>query len=444
MKLSLSSIAAVVGGKLNSHADGNREVTGFFTDSRVTDKEKLFLGLTGEKTDGNSFVPSVVESGCAAMTDAEYNSDLQGDVITVADVRKALLALAEHYRENTVKDIPFVGITGSVGKTTTKDMVALALSSAKEVRKTIGNANSQLGLPQTVLSVEPSDDIAVVELGMSYFGEMERIAVCAKPDISVITNIGHSHIENLGSRKNIRNEKIKITAFSKKGSIVLLNGDEPLLREINLPDREIYFMSETDKTASSYAENVVIDESGLSFTAVIFGEKADVKLNVLGRHYIMNTLFALSVCKLSGVDVKNAANLLQSYKSDGKRQFIFEKNGMKIISDCYNASPESMAAALSVLKTYKTRRVAVLGDMLELGETSPELHKNVGSLVSSSADVLITYGELSKNIALGCDLTEKYSFTDMCELKKFLSSYLKEGDTVLFKASNGMHLGEAI
>ncbi len=246
MLMSLASIASAINGKLSVGANGIREVDGFYTDSRNATEDKLFLALRGERVDGNSFVPALVSKGCAVMTDDEYNLSLNGDVIYVDDVRSALQRLARYYRETVIASVPVVGITGSVGKTTTKDMVALALSAKLNVHKTQGNFNSQVGLPQTVLATSENVDCAVVELGMSMKGEMERIAKCAMPDISIITNVGYSHIENLGTREAIRDEKLKIAEFSKKNAILILNGDEPLLRDLELTDRQQYFVSVND------------------------------------------------------------------------------------------------------------------------------------------------------------------------------------------------------
>ncbi len=446
MNLTLEYISNVCGGKLSPSADKNRIVRAFYTDSRSPAEDKLFLALRGERVDGNAFVPSLLEKGFCAMTDRVENLSLKGDCILVDDVRTSLQMLAKHYRENELKSIPFVGITGSVGKTTTKDMVALALSSSLSVHKTAGNFNSQIGLPQTVLACPRDSECAVVELGMSMPGEMERISRCAKPDISIVTNIGHSHIEYLGSREAIRDEKLKIALFSDDNSCLLLNGDEPLLRTVDCGTKKVYYVSVEDSACDCYAENIKESLSQLSFDAVIFGNKYNVKLDVCGKHFVINSLFALATAHLLRIDVKKAAASLSEYKSDGRRQYVYESNGHTVISDCYNASPESMNAALSVLKVSKGRRIAVLGDMLELGPETVNLHKLVGGYTLSSVDVLVTYGELAKYIAEGSDVNEKYVFEidEREELKAFLTQLVRENDTVLYKASNGMNLGQLI
>ena len=446
MKMTLSYIASVVDGELTKSANCNRTVEGFYTDSRVPSYEKIFLALQGERVDGNSFASALMKNGYAVMTDRKENLSLEGDAIYVHDVRSALQCLAKHYRENDISGIPTIGITGSVGKTTTKDMVACALSSAFKVHKTQGNFNSQVGLPQTVLATDPDVDCAVVELGMSLKGEMERISACAQPDISVVTNIGYSHIENLGTREAIRDEKLKISAFSKNGSILLLNGDEPLLRDVEYENRKIYYVSVENPHCDCYATNIIETKYGVSFDACVFGKEVLVELGVSGRHFVLNALFALAVCDLLGIDVLIAAKSLAMYESDGKRQHIYDKDGHVVISDCYNASPESMKAALSVLASYEQRRIAVLGDMLELGSESENLHQLVGDYTNYCADVLVTYGLHSRSINSASRIAEKYHFNmdEKDKLFGFLKSFVKKNDVVLYKASNGIKLSEII
>ncbi len=446
MNFELEYIAKVCGGRLSETTDGKRRVTGFYSDSRTPEADKLFLALRGERVDGNNFVAPLLENGFCALTDREDNISLVGDCIYVPDVRTALQQLAAHYRNTVLNYTQIIGITGSVGKTTTKDMVAVALSAERTVHKTLGNSNSQIGLPQTILATPESVDCAVVELGMSMPGEMIKIAECARPAFSIITNIGYSHIENLGTREAIRDEKLKISAFSGHYSYLILNGDEPLLRDYKYENNETFFVSFDDSTCKGYAKNVIETSNGVSFTAVIAGKEVSVSLNVKGKHFVMNSLFALAAAYLLDVDLQKAAIALSSYQSDGKRQFIYESEGHTVISDCYNASPESMKASLSVLSSYKGRRIAVLGDMLELGSETVELHKLVGTYTSSAADVLVTYGDLAKYIAEVSDVKEKYSFSieEREELKSFLARLVKEKDTVLYKASNGMNLGQLI
>jgi UDP-N-acetylmuramoyl-tripeptide--D-alanyl-D-alanine ligase len=241
---------------------------------------------------------------------------------------------------------------------------------------------------------------------------------------------------------------LKIAKFSKSGAVLLLNGDEPLLRNIDFGDKKIYYISCDDSQNNDcFAKSVSETENGVKFIASVFGREVNVFVPARGKHFVMNSLFALATASLLGCDLEKCANALSNYESDGRRQHIFEKDGHTVISDCYNASPESMRAALSVLSSYKKgRRVAVLGDMLELGKDTVLLHEQLAESVRDSADVLVTYGELSKNIALASNMRDVYSFAkdERDELKKFLELFLKKDDTVLYKASNGMKLSEVI
>ena len=445
MKKELFKISNDCLGILHPDSDRCRMTDGIYTDSRQFDSKKLFAAIRGETVDGNSFAQNISERGGCALIDRE--ECFFKNCILVPDVREALRRLASVYRTNELKNVKTVGITGSVGKTTTKDMVALAVSSSLKVHKTKGNANSQIGLPITVLDTDEDDDVSVLELGMSYKGEMDRIAKIAMPDISVITNIGHSHIENLGSREAIRDEKVKICAYSEKGSYLILNGDEPLLREISAKDRKIIYVSLNDHSADCFASDIKNSENGVSFTANAFSQKIKIELSVIGKHFILNSLFALAVCHILGIDLQKAAEALSGYTSDGKRQYVYDIDGHKVISDCYNASPESMEAAISVLSDISSdRKIAVLGDMLELGENSPMYHREVGKYLRGKADVLITYGKLAKEYKTLSDIKETYSFDEGCldELKEFLKSFVRSGDAVLYKASNGMKLFNAI
>ncbi len=442
----LRTIAHICGGTLAPGANGARPVCGFYTDSRAAEKDKIFLAIKGEHADGNSFVRPLAEAGHAAIVSEPYAAEY-GDVILVPDVRAALLTLAKHYRTEVITGVKVVGVTGSVGKTTTKEMIALALSATKSVFKTPGNANSLLGLPISLLSVPEDAQVAVLEMGINQPGEMERLSSAAMPDISVVTNIGHSHIEFFVTREAICEEKLRIASHSAPGSKILLCLDEPLLAgRACVYGAETVTVSAYFPSAYAYATDVNDTSGGLSFTAHVGGAEYPVSLSVSGHHFLLNALDALAVCALAGADVAAGAKALSGYKSDGKRQYVYEHDGHTVIADCYNASPESVSAALSVLAKAKGRRIAVLGDMLELGASACELHRAVGREVTGNADVLITYGTLARHIAETAQVRDIYSFSqeERAELSAFLASFVVRGDTVLYKASNGMHLSELI
>ena len=274
---------------------------------------------------------------------------------------------------------------------------------------------------------------------------MERISRVAKPDISIITNIGHSHIENLGSREAIRDEKLKIAAFSPAGSVLLLNGDEPLLADVKADGKKIFYVSANDLTKDCFAKDVTAGEGKLRFTACVFGKEQKVELNVFGAHYVLNALFALAAASLLGVDLASASAALGGFRSDGKRQYIYGTDGHTVISDCYNSAPESLRASLSVLAMMKGRRIAVLGDMLELGDRSPEYHAALGDSIASSADLLVTYGELARHFGDNAGVpTVSFAKDEREELVSYLKDLVRPGDILLYKASNGMKLFDCI
>lgn len=445
MKKTLGYIATACGGILHPDSNPDRIVVGTYSDSRAVEVSKLFLAFKGASVDGNAFVPDVLaKGGCALIDREEY---YEKDTVLVSDVRTALQRMARLYRDTELLAVPTVGITGSVGKTSTKDIVAHALSTFLRVHKTPANANSQVGLPQTVLDADSNDEVCVLELGMSMKGEMDRIAAVAHPDISVITNIGHSHIENLGSREAIRDEKISICSHSVRGSVLLVNGDEPLLQGLELDGITVYSVCTDSEQGDCYAKNITNSENGVCFDAVVFDGVYRVELGVIGKHYVSNALFALAVTHLLGGDVQKAAAHLIDYRNDEKRLKIYHKNGYTVVSDCYNAAPESMEAAINVLDSLGAKRkIAVLGDMLELGEHSKSLHTSVGGMLIGKCDLLITYGEQAVWYAEGAKSVETVSFgvDDIELLKDYLENHLREGDAVLYKASNGMRLYRAI
>jgi len=450
LELSIGEIAAAVNGKITENTDKNKKITSIFTDSREADKHQggMFAALKGERVDAHQFVGEVIGKGCFALIeDDRYFTD---NVVLVDDTVAALQSLAMWYRKEKLRATRVIAVTGSVGKTSTKDMIALAVGAGLKTAKTVGNRNSQIGLPITILETAPDTEAAVFELGMSEFGEMARLSRVAVPDIAVITNIGYSHIENLGSRENICAEKLTIADCLAPDGVLVLNGDEPLLRMPNkYAQKKIYCsVKEANNRGNCFAYDIKEKNGRLYFMAEIMGETVDVELPALGLHNVFNALFALTCAALCGVDLEKAAQALLSFETSGLRQKIYEKDGYTVIADCYNASPESMAAALSVLKEYKGRKIAVLGDMLELGTFAEELHEKVGEdVVKSGADILITFGTLAKIIARPVrGKAEIYAFEEG-EFEKaanLLRLILLPGDTVLFKASNRMQLQRII
>ena len=415
--------------------------SGARADSRVVEAGQLFVALMGAR-DGHDFIPMALEKGAAA---ALGQRQIPGVPMIVAENSlRALGDIARGYRAAEAAGVRVVGVTGSVGKTTTKEMIACALSSTLSTQKTEKNFNNDIGLPMTVLDLRPETEAAVIEMGMNHFGEISYLTRIARPDVAVITNIGTMHIENLGSREGICRAKLEILEGLSVDGTLILNGDEPLLRNAVTGRRTLFFGLDTacDLTAEDITED---PETGIRFTAVGLGQRIPVELAALGRHYVYNTLAALLAAHCMGVPMESAAGALRGFTNTGNRQRIYPKNGYTVIADCYNAGPESMAAALSILakKAGAGRRIAVLGDMLELGAFGPAAHTRVGELAAGSADLVLTYGPLSLLTAEAAGAKGRH-FDTHADLLEALRSEARPGDVLLFKGSHGMHMEKVL
>ena len=414
-------------------------------DSKSIRGGELFVPLIGERVDAHRFIGQAFQAGAAAVLTSEH--DVMEDEhpwIRVGDTQKALQAIGSYYRNRLT--LPLVGITGSVGKTTTREMVACALSAGKKVYKTPGNKNSQVGVPLTLSEITSEDEIGVLELGMSMPGELTVIARIARVDMALITNVGVTHIEQLGSRENIYREKLTIQDGLKEGGVLLLNGDDPLLRNTRARDgcRTVYFG--TGDHCDYRAEDIHLQKGCPEFTAVCGEKRVPVRLQVMGRHQISNAMAALAVADLYGIPMEGAAVKLGEYQGFEGRQQVYRRNGVTLIDDSYNASPVSMLAALQVLETMEPakRRIAVLADMKELGPEAACYHREIGEwLKSHPVDVLLTLGELSREIE-SPNTCLHFEAGDLDGLYRKLTELLRPGDCVLLKGSNSMKLGEVV
>lgn len=415
------------------------------TDTRKIEEGCLFIAIKGENFDGHDFAAKAIESGAGAVI-CEKDCLLGEKQILVESTRQALLDLAGYYR--SLFNIPVIGITGSVGKTTTKEMVHCVMSVKYNTLKNEGNLNNEIGVPLTLFRLEESHEAAVIEMGMSGFGEISRMTAAVRPDVAIISNIGVSHIENLGSREGILKAKLEILEGMKADAPLILNGDDDMLStfEGERPVRRYGFNGiGFDFTATETR----IREDNVSFTACYGEKKTAVNLPFPGKHNVYNALAAASAGEIFGIDPVDAFEALKGYVPSGMRQRINKKCGITFIEDCYNASPDSQAAALAVLGGMGAQRsIAVIGDMLELGAVSEESHYGVGKKVAeNNVDMLFTYGERAFATAKGATdsgVAFVKSFTDKAELSKELINTLREGDAVLFKASRGMKLEEVI
>jgi len=413
------------------------------TDSRVIDENTLFVALKGERFDANDFVEDVLNKGAKAVVCSRYNGE-SDRVILVEDTGRALLQIAKGYRSKF--NIPFVALTGSVGKTTTKGMVHAVLSEKYNTLKTQGNLNNEIGVPKTLFCLENSHEAAVIEMGMNHFNEISRLTEVVKPDIGIITNVGTAHIENLGSREGILKAKCEITEGMKKGSPLIINGDNDMLSTINTNDFEVVRFGIDSENLYMKAENIKFLPDGSEFTAVCENESVKAFVPAVGIHNVYNALCAMCVGKKMGFTLTEAASALKNFAPEGMRQNVREVKSYTFIEDCYNANPDSMKASLVTLNTIKKNRsIAVLGDMLELGDYSNTAHYEVGKIAGDvKTDIVITFGELSLLTKKGAEENgaKAYSFMDKKELTEFLKSILQENDTVLFKGSRSMKMEE--
>ena len=437
----IKELAFATGGEIIS---GNENVvfSNIVIDSRQADKDSLFVPLVGEKNDAHKFLESVYDMGCRVAISSKKDIFLKDDfnIVLVNDTTEALQKLGKYIRSKLT--LPLVGVTGSVGKTTTREMVALALSDLK-VFKTPNNFNSQVGVPITLSRIN-DEEIGVIELGMSQFGEMERIAKIVNCDCALVTNIGTAHIENLHTRENIRAEKFHIMDGMKEGSVVFLNADTPKEKGIVYK----YFSAKGNTSCDYYATDIVFNNAMPEFTAHIGGKKVRVHLNVFGEHQISNALVAIAVADHYNLSIESAAKHLEEFRGFSHRQELIKLKDFTIIDDTYNASPDSMKASISILKDFEAeRKIAILADMKELGTDEKILHKEIGDFINENVklDAVFTVGELAKEIIkdINKDIYTK-SFEDNESLEKFMSGYLKAGDVCLLKGSNSMRIFDVV
>ena len=441
-QITLAQAAAWCGGAIDpKYAD----VTfyGANNDTRKIEAGQLFVALQGAR-DGHDFIPMALENGASAVLCTHCDGDYPA--IVVDDTRIALGQIARGERERL--GLKVVGVTGSVGKSTTKEMIAAVLETSYRVAKTPANHNNDIGMPMAVLSIPEGTEIAVLEMGMNHFGEISYLTKIAQPDLAVIINIGTMHIEHLGSREGIRQAKLEILEGLKPGGKLLLNGDDdmlwPVRDELKVP--YVYFGAENTACAVR-ASDVIMDHNGLSFRVSAGAERFAVNLALEGRHYVPDALAAISAGLQLGVSPERISEALGCFKNMAGRQEIFEVKGYTIIKDCYNAGTESMAAALAVLGNKSGRRIAVLGDMLELGDRAPMEHYRVGTLAARQADLLFAYGPNSGKMVQGAadhGMEAAYAFEDRQVLAEKLKETANPGDVLLFKGSHGMHMELAL
>lgn len=442
-KLTLRQAAQWCGGHVEEkYADV--EFLGAGNDTRVLQPGQLFIVLQGAR-DGHDFIPAAMEKGAAAVLCSRKVGDYPA--IYVEDPRIALGEIAkEELRRIGMK---VVGITGSVGKSTTKEMVACVLSSVYRTAKTPANHNNDIGMPMAVLSMPEDTQVAVLEMGMNHFREIAYLSKIAEPDIGVIVNIGTTHMEFLGSQQGIRRAKMEIVEGMDPKGLLLLNGDDTMLWNLDTnPVQRITYFGRGEECPVQ-AMDVRQDGDMLRFRVKAGKLSFPVQMRLEGEHYVTDAMAAVAVALKLAVPHEKIASSLAAFQTMSGRQEIFQKNGFTIIKDCYNAGPESMAAALSVLGNRPGRRIAVLGDMLELGDAAWAEHYKIGRIAAEKADMVFAYGPLSDRVISGTitgGMPESMgrAFTDQSELIQALKWAAKPGDILLFKASRGMQLEKVL
>lgn len=447
--MTLENIATACGGEF--FGDGSLKATcisSISTDSRKIEKNSLFVAIPGARVDGHDFIPSVFEQGAVCCISERILERPAGAYIKVDSSLEAVKKIAMFYRRQLA--VPVVGVTGSVGKTSTKEMIASVLSQKFCTLKTDGNFNNELGLPLTIFRLREEHEIAVLEMGISDFDEMHRLSEIAAPNVAVITNIGQCHLENLGNRTGVLKAKTEIFDFLAEDGSVVLNGDDDKLATVkHIKGRPVtYFGISSDYAV--YADNIENKGlKGVSCTIHFDGKAFDVDIPIPGIHMVYNALAATAVGRVFGMGAEQIRKGIEEFEPVGGRVHIIEKNGKTVIDDCYNANPVSMKAAIDVLKDGKGRKVAVLGDMGELGVNEKELHAEVGRYCAKAGiDLLLCAGTLSRSMAAAAALEgghmEIHSFADKAQMVLELPQLLKDGDTVLVKASRFMGYEEVV
>lgn len=450
--MKIKDIIKVTNGKL---IQGNEEteITNFCKDTRIIKKGDTYIGIKGENFDGNTLWQKAFEAGAETVIVqgidfSKEKLEQYQNIIEVEDTIQALADIATYKRTSCKEDFQVVGVTGSVGKTSTKDIIANVVAQKYNTLKTQGNNNNNIGLPFTIFKLE-DQEAAVIEMGMNHFGEISKLTKIAKPTISVITNIGTSHIGNLGSRENILKAKLEILEGMDK-KVLVINNDNDLLHKYYLEnvenkDIEIHTYGIENDSAVT-AEDIILNENDSEFICNIKGEKFKIKVPVGGIHFVYNAICAATVGTLLGLNQEQIKNGIETFELTKKRMDITElKNGVTIINDSYNASFESMQASLKYLNGLNSKRkIAVLGDMFELGEFSKELHEKVGKeVVKNKIDILICCGKNAKYIVEnaekeGMQKQNIYYFERREQVEELVKKIWQSGDSILFKASNGM------
>ena len=425
----------------------DREVAGVTIDSRKVEKDFLFVAINGERFNAHQFIPDTIEKGALCVVSHEDLGDTDYPYILVEATGQALLDIAKLYRDSF--DVKVVGITGSVGKTSTKEMIASVLAQKYNVHKTQGNFNNECGLPLTIFEMNEEHQVSVLEMGINHFGEMRKLSTVASPDICVITNIGVAHLEFLKTREGIMQEKTQMFQDMKAGGSVVLNGDDPLLSTIGpvKGSDPIFYGLDQDKNEVYATDVEPLGLKGTSCTIHLPEGSFSCVVPIPGIHMVSNALAGSAVGSKLGLTTDEIKRGIESLPSIPGRNNIIQTDHLILLDDCYNANPVSMKASLDVLNMGIGRKVAVLGDMGELGPDYAALHRSVGEYAAEiGIDLVCAIGPMSKEIAEGAasDGTKALWFETKADFLAQTKDILKDGDNVLIKASHGMEFPEIV
>ena len=459
ISLTVEEIIKSTEGKL-IYGDNNYEIKKIVIDSREADESSLFVAVIGESQDGHKYIKSAYELGCRAflISDDSFLTDgLEGSsVIKVDNTEIALGKIAKYYRG--AFDIPVIGVTGSVGKTTTRDMIYSVVSNKFNTLKNEKNLNNQFGVPLTLFNLNREHECAVIEMGMCGFGEIEYLVDIVRPKIGVISNIGMSHIELLGSQEGIFKAKMEIATYFDESSTLVVNGDDKFLSKVY---KEYMESDKKGYTVYSFGKNknntvCLLDSKNIGDEKTIFSVKiegmegiVELAIPTVGEHNLYNAMSAIIVGRVMGMEMDEIREGLMNFVPTKDRQDVIKTDKYTIINDVYNASPDSMIASMKVLNLYDTRKVAIFGDCLEMGSFAEEGHRKVGAQTLDKVDVIITTGEAARFIGTeakerGFDLSNVYHFETKEELINSLDEILQNNDSILVKASRGMKFEDIV
>lgn len=450
--LTIKELILASEGQLVSKCNKETVVNDIVIDSRKASEDNAFVAIVGENLDGHNFINLAINQGCKTIIkNKDNNIEIENKEINVIEVDNTEIALGDIARFYKNKfEIPFIAITGSVGKTTTRDMVHSTISAKYNSLKNVGNLNNQFGVPLTLFNLNKEHECAVIEMGMSGFNEIEYLANIVNPQIGIISNIGYSHVEHLGSREGIFKAKMEITTNFDENSLLIVNGDDDCLK--TLKNQDLVYKLRTfgfEKDNDIYCESFEMNEESINFVAIVDGKKEEFFIPTVGKHNIYNAMAAILVGINLNMTIEEIKNGLKNFQCTKNRLDIIKRDNLTIIDSVYNASIDSMSAALNILGRYETRRVAILGDMFEMGEFAEFGHRQVGKAALDNVDVVISIGEDSKFIIK--ELKENnmssenlYYFATKEEAIENLDKIIKENDTILVKASRGMHLEKVV